>query len=365
MGVVNASDRVDPAVKPDESPLLVYRSPAPCETEYRVGLCSWQDKSMLAEGRFYPLKSMKAEERLWWYSRYFDTVEVNSTFYAPLSAQNAVLWIKRTPPGFLFNVKAYALLTGHHVDAGSVPPALQEMLPRRARPNPRGQFENTLFPEEARNWAFEAFREPLRALQDADKLGYVLFQFAPWVKYSPESLEYLESLPERLPGVNIAVEFRDRSWLPGHTDEVLNLLARHGIAYVSVDAPRLSANVPPVLALTSPIAILRLHGRNVEGHLRQLRGEEPTVAEKYDYLYSDAEVDEIVARARGFHGHARRVFVKFNNNRADYPAVNGIQAKARLLRWTPPNREELVTTLRQQRRERRLSGKPSYPASPG
>ncbi|MGH7419159.1 MAG: DUF72 domain-containing protein, partial [Candidatus Rokuibacteriota bacterium] len=122
-------------------------------TEYRVGLCAWQDKSMIQEGSFYPIKSMKAEDRLWWYSRFFDAVEVNSTFYAPLSAQNGVLWVKRTPPGFLFSVKAYALLTGHHLDAGRLPPSLQEMVPARARPNARGQWENAVFGEGAREWA--------------------------------------------------------------------------------------------------------------------------------------------------------------------------------------------------------------------
>ena len=105
-------------------PLVHYTPPAPVPTEYRVGLCAWQDKSMVEQGTFYPIKSMKAEERLWWYSRFFDCVEVNSTFYAPLSAQNAVLWAKRTPPGFLFSVKAYALLTGHHLDAKRLPEPL-------------------------------------------------------------------------------------------------------------------------------------------------------------------------------------------------------------------------------------------------
>ncbi|MBI4562580.1 MAG: DUF72 domain-containing protein [Candidatus Rokubacteria bacterium] len=305
---------------------------------------------MLEEGQFYPLRSMSAEERLWWYSQHFDTVEVNSTFYAPLSAQNAVLWVKRTPPGFLFNVKAYALLTGHHVDAGRLPEPLREMLPASARPNARGQFDNKLFPEEARAWVFESFREALRPLRGAGKLGYVLFQLAPWVRYARETLEYLEGLPEKLPGVTLAVEFRDRSWLPGHTGEALDLLARRAIAYVSVDAPRLSATVAPVLALTSPVAVLRLHGRNVEGHLKQLRGQEPSVAEKYDYLYSEAEVEEIVESARRLGGHAEIVFVKFNNNRADYPAINGIQARARLLGWTPPDREELVLALKRRRR---------------
>jgi hypothetical protein len=62
-------------------PLFYYEPSTPVTTEFRVGLCAWQDKSMLDEGHFYPIKSMKAEERLWWYSRFFDCVEVNSTFY--------------------------------------------------------------------------------------------------------------------------------------------------------------------------------------------------------------------------------------------------------------------------------------------
>ena len=350
-------------MKANARPLVVYQPSKSYETQYRVGLCSWHDKTMIEEGHFYPFRTLSAEERLWWYSQYFDTVEVNSTFYAPLAAQNAVLWVKRTPPSFLFNVKAYALLTGHHVDAGRLPGPLRELLPKAAQPNYRGQFENKVFPGEAREWAFATFREALRPLRDAGKLGYVLFQLAPWVKYSADAMEYLESLPERLHGVTIAVEFRDRSWLPEHTEEVLSLLTRQGIAYVSVDAPRLSASVPPVLSLTSRVAVLRLHGRNVEGHLKQLRGEEPSVAEKYDYLYSEDEVEEIVQRARCLHHHAERVFVKFNNNRADYPAINGMQAKARLLRWTPPARHELVTTLKQLRRLQRSSPCPE-PTNP-
>src|SRR5581483_10276068 len=117
------------------SPLIRYRAEgpagAPVATEYRVGLCAWQDRSMLEDGSFYPIKSMNAVERLWWYSRFFDCVEVNSTFYAPLAAQHAVQWVKRTPPGFLFSVKAYALLTGHHLDAARLPPELAALVPAR------------------------------------------------------------------------------------------------------------------------------------------------------------------------------------------------------------------------------------------
>jgi len=332
-----------------KQPLLFYQPPEPQETEYRVGLCSWQDKSMIEQGKFYPRKTMQAEERLWWYSQYFDTVEVNSTFYAPLSPMNAVMWAKRTPDHFLFNVKAYALLTGHHLDAVRLPVELKDLLPATAQPNRRGQFENQLFAQEARDWAFETFRQALIPLQDTGKLGYVLFQFAPWVKYGDQAMAYLESLPARLPGVTIAVEFRDRSWIPEHTDEVLHHLAQHGISYVSIDAPVLESGVPPILALTSPVAVLRLHGRNTAGYLKQLRGEQPAVAEKYDYLYSKEEITELADKARGLRRHARRVYVGFNNNHEDFPAINGMQLVEELLGRTPPDRDALVAARRKKK----------------
>ncbi len=339
-------------------PVLCHTPPAPVRTEYRVGLCAWQDRSMIERGRFYPQKTMTAEDRLWWYSRFFDSVEVNSTFYAPLSARNAVLWTQRTPPGFLFGVKAYALLTGHHLDAGRLPEPLAAMLPPTARPSPRGQIDNRLFPDEARRWAFDTFREALTPLQDAGKLAYVLFQMAPWVRYGPDALDYLDSLPSRLPGTTIAVEFRDASWLPGHTNAVLDRLARAGLAYVSVDAPRTPAGVATTTALTAPVAVLRLHGRNTEGFLKQLAGRAPSVAEKYGYLYAEDELREIVARGRGLEGHARRVHFQLNNNLEDAPAINGIQIKE-LLGQPVPDREEVLARWR----ERRRGGTPDAPDS--
>lgn len=333
---------------PPPEPALRWTPAAPLVTEYRVGLCAWQDKSMLADGHFYPQKTMSAEDRLWWYSRFFDNVEVNASFYAPLSADNAVRWVKRTPPGFLFHVKAYGLLTGHHLDAARLPPPLAEMLPPGARPDARGQIDNAAFPAEARAWALDAFREPLQVLADAGKLGYVLFQMAPWVRYGPEALEYLARLPAALPGCTLAVELRDQSWLPRHADETLDFLARHGLAYVSVDAPRTPGMIPSTTALTSPIAVLRLHGRNTRGFMRQLQGKAPSVAEKYGYLYSDAELAEIVARARALDGRARRVYLELNNNVEDAPAINGGQIKE-LLGLPTADRDAVEAEWRQRR----------------
>ena len=88
-----------------------------------VGSCSWTDPTLIACGRFYPPGVTSAEARLRHYAAQFGIVEVDSTYYAPPSARNSVLWAARTPDDFVFNVKAYGLLTHH--------PARVDRLPRR------------------------------------------------------------------------------------------------------------------------------------------------------------------------------------------------------------------------------------------
>src|SRR6185369_592523 len=125
-----------------KSPITLYEPPKRLRTDYRVGLSAWTDKSMIEHGEFYPRKTMTAEERLWWYSRFFDVVEVNSSFYAIPSVDTTASWVERTPTGFLFNVKAFGLLTGHHLDAARLPDALRKMLPASARKQQRGRIAN-------------------------------------------------------------------------------------------------------------------------------------------------------------------------------------------------------------------------------
>jgi uncharacterized protein YecE (DUF72 family) len=337
-----------------KSPIVLYEPPKRVRTDYRIGLSAWTDKPLLDEGTFYPRKTMTAEERLWWYSRFFDVVEVNSSFYAIPSVDTTASWVERTPAGFLFNVKAFGLLTGHHLDAARLPDALRKMLPASARKQQRGRIANGALGDEARAWAFSELRKTLAPLRKGDKLGYVLFQLAPWLKFSDESLAYLETLPRRLPDAVIAVEFRNRSWFGEHTDETLKFLKEHGLTYVSIDGPRSRATVPSLPALTSPTAVFRLHGRNFQGHLKQLQGKQPSVSEKYDYLYSEKELEEIARTAGALNGRAERVHMAMNNNNRDYPVRNGLKLKEMLLEdWHPPDREALIDTLE----ERRARGK--------
>ena len=296
-------------------------------TEYRVGICSWTDPSLIKEGEFYPARSMSAEERLRYYAAAFDTVEVDSSYYALPSARNAALWVERTPPGFLFNVKAYSLMTGHHPRADALPADLRAMLPAAPKTTRRGEIDRAVFPPEALDRCFALFREALRPLAEAGRLGYILFQLAPWIRFSEGTLAYLETLSDRLPGWTVAVEFRDRSWIPGHTTEVFDTLAKAKVATVCVDAPDTPNAIPRVLEATTDSAILRLHGRNAAGWLAQLHGDEPAVQEKYDYLYSDDELVELIQDARVLGAKARRVFIVFNNNNRDYPAQNALAVR--------------------------------------
>jgi uncharacterized protein YecE (DUF72 family) len=301
--------------------------------EYRVGCASWLDRSLIASGRFFPRSRMSAEDRLRWYARFFDVVEVNATYYALPSPRNSELWVARTPPGFVFHVKAYSLMTGHHPRVDSLPADLRLMLPEGLPLNRRGEVERERFPAEALDRCFELFRAGLASLAAAGKLGYVLFQLAPWVRYGDTALEYLASLPRRLPGFVVAVEFRNASWIPERTDEVLHFLTDHGLVFVCLDAPW----QPYIPAVTAPgwVAV-RLHGQNVKGWVDQLAGREPSVAEKYDYLYGPDEMQAIARRVRAFGGHARRVAVTFNNNNLDYPVRNGLDLK-RLLGLDAPS----------------------------
>jgi uncharacterized protein YecE (DUF72 family) len=293
----------------------------------RVGICSWADPALIESGAFYPRKSMSAEARLRFYAQAFDVVEVNASYYAIPDVLTVRRWAERTPAGFVFHVKAWSLLTGHHPRPQTLPAEVQATLPAPARRSRRGEILADDVPPAGVDAAFRVFRAALRPLEEAGKLGYVLFQFAPWVHFEPGRLDYLASLTERLPGWTMAVEFRHRSWFPDHADETLRTLRAARLAHVVTDAPAVAGAMPHVLAVTAPAAVLRLHGRNAEGFLRQLRGEEPAVREKYDYLYSDAELAALVPEITGLAQDSEEVFVSFNNNNRDYPVRNALALK--------------------------------------
>jgi len=282
----------------------------------RIGTCSWADEAL--SKWFYPPK-LPAKERLAWYAEHFDTVEVDSTYYRLPSESMVSGWAERTPPGFTMHVKAFGLMTRHPVKAEAIPEDLRAEMPV----DERGRVDRP--PRELRGEVFRRFREALEPLRGAGKLGGILFQLPQYVVFKEASLDYLEWAREQLDGDEMLVEFRHRSWLDDeHRAESLAFLERIGAAYVTVDAPKSDTArnlVPTVVAATAPTAYVRFHGRNLATWNR--RG--GSAAERFDYLYSDEELNEWTEPLRELAGQSERAFAFFNNNASSEDPENPLR----------------------------------------
>ena len=279
----------------------------------RIGTCSWADEAL--SKHWYP-PGTPAGDRLAYYARHFDTVEVDSTYYRLPVDSMVERWAEKTPEGFVMHVKAFGVMTRHPVKIQQLPPDLRDEAPA----DERGRVERPS--REFRAEIFSRFLSALEPLRRAGKLGGILFQFPPYVVYRASSLDYLSWAREQLGDHEMLVEFRHASWYEDDArSDVLAFLEQLRAAHVVVDAPRIEGakNVPPtVLAVTAPTAYVRFHGRNAETWNK--RG--GSAAERFDYLYSDEELREWVKPLRELAGEAEQAFVFFNNN-ATSPGPGG------------------------------------------
>ena len=280
----------------------------------RFGTCGWADRSLLACGRFYPPKVARdAKQRLRFYADHFDLVEVDSTYYALPARDTVVGWAHGVPSGFTFDVKAYALMTGHQAAARTLPPDLRAHLPAHLSDAPRlsaHELDPGLLREvDAR------FLDVTAPLADAGKLGVVLFQFPPWFGPSRESHQVLAGLRARMPGRELAVELRNAAWASSwHRAETLALLTAERLDWVAVDEPQgFPSSVPPIVAVTGRVAIARFHGRNrATWAVRNA-----TAADRMNWAYTDAELAEWLPRLERLAGAADEVHVLMNNCHED------------------------------------------------
>jgi uncharacterized protein YecE (DUF72 family) len=207
------------------------------------------------------------------------------------------------------------LLTQHPVETERLPKAVAEMLTSQERAR---KCLTTVAPE-VRELAFQMFRGALEPLNAAGKLGVLVFQFPPYFTRRAANLNYLAALKDRLPGANIAVEFRHPSWVIPESNyaETMNFLRNHGLYYVSVDEPQSSATLPSFLAVTGEYAYVRFHGRNRANWFK--RG--TTTAERYMYLYSETELMDWAAQLKKL-TEVQRAFVIFNNCYRNFGVLN-------------------------------------------
>jgi uncharacterized protein YecE (DUF72 family) len=294
-----------------------------------VGITAWTEPTLVAAG-YYPEGVDSADDRLRYYASEFPITEVDATYYAPPSERVAKLWAERTPSDFVFDVKAFRLLTEHPTPPKSMWKDMREALA------PELQQKKNIYPKDVgrdmMDDALDRFLRALEPLRAAGKLGVVLFQFPEYVHPSKRSYEHLDWLARGLrdQGVVGAVEFRQRAWLDDeHTASTLTFLEERDLAYVSVDEPQgFRSSVPPIAAATAEIAVVRFHGRNAETWTKKGL----TAAERFAYDYTDQPdaLEEWVPRIEALHEHDRPVHALMNNCYGDYAVKSG-RALAQLL----------------------------------
>jgi uncharacterized protein YecE (DUF72 family) len=288
-----------------------------------TGSCSWTDKTLVEDADWYPQRTMSAEERLRYYAAQFPLTEIDSTYYAPPAERQVSLWAERVPEGFRFDVKAYSLLTGHPTRPRSLWRDLREALP------PDVAEKRNVYPKhlgaDALDEAWRRFDAALRPLHEAGRLGAVLFQYPPWFGPRRDNREEIEALRERLPDYRISVEFRSPRWTAEERDRerTLKMLEENGLVFVCVDAPEVS-ELPRVLAVTNPeLLIVRFHGRSDS----TWNARTASAAERFRYLYSREELEELAQPIAEIAGEARETHLLMNNCYRDYSVRNAAELR--------------------------------------
>lgn len=296
----------------------------------RIGTASWTDPTMTASGVFYPTGADSAEERLQYYASRFPIVEVDATYYALPARRTAELWVERTPPDFVFDIKAHALMTGQPTETKRLPRAIREGLPVDLAAKARIYARD--LPDAVKDEVWAAFADGLEPLREAGQLGSVLLQYPRWFFTSSENRDTIEDAVERLRAVGMqpAVEFRNATWFnEKNLERTLRFLEDRSIPLVLVDGPQgLKSSVPALTATTSPeLAVIRFHGRRVETWEAKV---ERTV-DRFRYLYDEDELEPWVPRVQEVARQTKDAHVLFNNCYANYGATNALQL-AELLR---------------------------------
>ncbi len=248
------------------------------------------------KGHFYPAGRINELE---YYSQYFNTVEINSSFYRPPDPGYVYNWAKRVPPGFRFAVKLWQKFTH--------PKMYKEATGETAEISPQD---------------VDIFNRSLEPLIKYNKLGALLAQFPPSFKNDDYGRQIIMALKRTFGQYPLAVELRHRSWSDDAGTE--KLLRDNDIAWVQIDEPKFATSVAQEVPLTAEMAYFRFHGRNAKDWWT---GDSET---RYRYLYSPEEIGELSARVKRAAAGTKMLFAFFNNHWKAYAPRNANDMKKAL-----------------------------------
>jgi uncharacterized protein YecE (DUF72 family) len=248
------------------------------------------------KGLFYPPGKINELE---YYSQYFNTVEINSSFYRPPNPGYVHNWARRVPAGFLFAMKLWQKFT-----------------------HP-GMYRNATGEEAIVSQRdVDVFRSSVEPLARPGKLGALLVQFPPSFKNDDYGRQILGAVTKTFGEYPLAVELRHRSW--SDDENTAGLLRRNNVAWVQIDEPRFSTSLAPEVPVTADIAYFRFHGRNAQDWWS---GDSES---RYRYLYPPEEIEELGRRVRDAAGRARLMLAYFNNHWQAYAPRNANDLKKAL-----------------------------------
>jgi len=260
----------------------------------RVGPAGWQYKDW--RGIVYPQRKPKGFDELAYLAKYFDTVEINTSYYGPPRATTATKWLESVAhnPAFRFTGKLFRGFT-HEKNATT-------------------EDEHLV-------------KSGFAPLLDADRLGAVLMQF-PWsFRNTLENREYVARLRGRFASFPMVLEVRHSSW---NEVGILDWLQQIDLALCNIDQPLFKRSIKPGAIATTSIGYIRLHGRNYKTWF----AENAQSHERYDYLYNVDELDPWIHRAMAVAEQTEDTYVVTNNHYLGKAVVNAVEISS-ILRQRP------------------------------
>jgi len=258
-------------------------------SKIHIGPAGWAYKDW--EGIVYPKKPGAKFDPLAYLSGFFNTVEVNSSFYHPFTSATANSWLNRVSAArdFMFTAKLYRVFT-----------------------HERGK---------ATKEDEKAVREGLDALAKTNKLGGLLLQF-PWsFKNTDDDRLYLSRLLSQFKDYPLVLEIRHSSW---NTAQIYEWLEELNVGICNVDQPLFSHSIKPGELTTSSLGYVRLHGRNYQDWFREKAPRD----DRYNYLYTVEELDPWISRIKEIARKTKETYVITNNHFRGQAVVNALEIKA-------------------------------------
>jgi uncharacterized protein YecE (DUF72 family) len=269
------------------SPAKKLVSNPPTAPQIYIGPAGWSYPDW--KRILYPDPRPKGFHEATFLAEFFNTIEINTSFYHPIQPAHAEQWIERVAANtkFLFTAKLWKKFT----------------------------HEKAVSAEDV-----NLVRSGFDILQNARRLGAMLLQFPFSFHNTPETLQRLTLLLDQFRDYPLVVEVRHSSWA---TKEFYNLLHERSVGFCNIDQPIIGRSIEPSHRVTSPIGYVRLHGRRYDTWFSDDPASPPS--ERYNYLYSETELEPWAERIEHVAENAKTTFVVTNNHFQAKGIVNALQ----------------------------------------